>query len=457
MDQKSVALKRSLATISPVVKLPAQNRRLQPLEPGELDLAPVEVASRCRDWPGLVFFDSALPEAGALSVIAAHPVKIVAGRTDEDWERLRQAVAALQNSSENQWGIPHGFAAGWVEYDGAFCFGIYDRLLAFRHGSKQEGPGGTWYSLGDFHTGLSETPAGMEQASVAPALHFSPTLSRESFIQMVCRAQEYIAAGDIYQVNLSHRFVADWARYRLQGGTPFAFYRALRQCSPAPQAAFLALGGRQICSSSPEMFLAICGRKIRTRPIKGTRPRCCDRQADERSARELVTSAKEISELIMITDLERNDLGRVCEYGSVSVSDLLKLERYEQVFHLESTVEGRLRANVDAVTALRTCFPGGSITGAPKKRAMEIIAELEPVPRGLYTGAIGYFGFNGLSQFSIAIRTAIVEGDVAHFHAGAGIVADSVPEREWRETLEKALGILLASGQFLSKLDASLT
>jgi anthranilate/para-aminobenzoate synthase component I len=147
----------------------------------------------------------------------------------------------------------------------------------------------------------------------------------------------------------------------------------------------------------------------------------------------------------MITDLERNDLGAICEYGSVHVKELLKLESYEQVFHLVSTVEGRLRGEIDPISALRACFPGGSITGAPKKRAREIIAELEPEPRGIYTGAMGWFGFNGESQFNIAIRTVVVENGQAHFHVGAGIVADSVPEKEWQETLDKAAGILLAA------------
>jgi anthranilate/para-aminobenzoate synthase component I len=200
-----------------------------------------------------------------------------------------------------------------------------------------------------------------------------------------------------------------------------------------------------VLSSSPELFLKISGRTISTRPIKGTRPRRAGRRADEQSAQELVTSPKERAELVMITDLERNDLGQVCEFGSVTVSELLKLERFEQVFHLVSTVDGRLRPELDAVSALRACFPGGSITGAPKKRAMEIIAELERTPRGLYTGAIGYFGFNGESQFNIAIRTLVIENGQAHFHAGAGIVADSEPEKEWQETLDKAAGILLTA------------
>jgi anthranilate/para-aminobenzoate synthase component I len=192
------------------------------------------------------------------------------------------------------------------------------------------------------------------------------------------------------------------------------------------------------------------GRHILTRPIKGTRPRMESPAEDERQALELTTSPKEIAELVMITDLERNDLGHVCEFGSVTASQLLHLERYAQVFHLVSTVEGTLREEISQVEALATCFPGGSISGAPKKRALEIIRELESAPRGLFTGAIGYFGYNGESQFNIAIRTVAIHRDesgrgLAEFHVGAGITADSHPEREWEETLHKAAGILQAA------------
>jgi aminodeoxychorismate synthase component I len=273
-------------------------------------------------------------------------------------------------------------------------------------------------------------------------LDFAGECTRERYCAMVARAQEYIADGHIYQVNLAHRFAAPWQ------GDPFAFYEALRHYSPAPYAAFIDLGGRKILSTSPECFLDLSGRAIRTRPIKGTRPRRAEVEADERSAFELITSAKEVAELVMITDLERNDLGQVCDYGSVTVRELLALERFEQVFHLVSTVEGRLRSEIEHVEALRACFPGGSITGAPKKRAREIIAELESEPRGLYTGAIGWLGFNGESRFNIAIRTMVIEQDVAHFHVGAGIVADSIPAREWQETLDKAAGILLAAERY---------
>ena len=347
---------------------------------------------------------------------------------------LGREVAKRQCIDITSDGIPLGFAGGWADYDGAFCFAFYDRLLAFQHETSR------WVSVGGAHHEWAALLAAAGEAGVFSAPCFAPGMAREDFMARVERAQEYIAAGDIYQVNLSHRFAAPWS-----GGDPFAFYSQLRRCSPAPHAAFLSLNGRCVLSSSPELFLEINGRQIRTRPIKGTRPRRTDPGEDADNSRELMASPKERAELIMITDLERNDLGRVCEFGSVTASEVLKLERFAQVFHMVSTVEGRLRADVDHVAALRACFPGGSITGAPKKRAMEIIAELEPVPRGLYTGALGYFGFNGASQFNIAIRTVVIERGEAHFHVGAGIVADSQPAAEWQETLDKAAGILLAA------------
>ena len=397
------------------------------------DLSPVELAARCRHLPGLVFFDTALEggEAAQLSIIAADPREIVRGNSAADWSRLRARVAARQTDTAPDDGLPNGFAAGFVEYDGAFCFGFYDDALIFRHADQ------TWHEVGGMWSKIAraETPVAARETR----LDFAPEITCERYCAMVARAQEYIAAGDIYQVNLAHRFTAPWQ------GDPFAFYEALRHYSPAPHAAYLALGGRAILSASPEQFLQISGRAIRTRPIKGTRPRRAEPNADALSAYDLCTSPKEAAELVMITDLERNDLGAICEYGSVAVKELLKLESFEQVHHLVSTVEGRLRAEVDHVSALRACFPGGSITGAPKKRAREIIAELEPASRGLYTGALGWFGFNGESQFSIAIRTVVVESDRAHFHVGAGIVADSEPEKEWQETLDKAAGILLAA------------
>jgi para-aminobenzoate synthetase component 1 len=399
--------------------------------PIALDLSPVEVATRCRGLGGLVFFDSALETGGALSIVAAAPVEILRGYLERDFALLRAAVAARQTGTGVDDGLPRGFAAGWVEYDGAFCFGIYEHVLIFRHDDA------SWHEVGDLWSKARSSPDVI--LNTETRLDFTTAMSCAEYCRRVERAQEYIAAGHIYQVNLTHRFFAPWQ------DDAFAFYESLRNYSPAPCAAFLELEGRAVLSASPESFLKISGRAMRTRPIKGTRPRRADPHADEKSAYDLLTSPKEVAELIMITDLERNDFGRVCEYGSVTVRELLKLERYEQVFHLVSTVEGRLRPEVDHVTAFRACFPGGSITGAPKKRAREIITELEVEPRGLYTGALGWFGFNGESQFNIAIRTLVLENGLAHFHVGSGIVADSVPENEWQETLDKAAGILLAA------------
>lgn len=261
-------------------------------------------------------------------------------------------------------------------------------------------------------------------------------LSRDDFIARVGRAQDYIRRGHIYQVNLSHRLSA---ANELPG---WDLFERLSEISPAPFSAYLDCGDFQLASSSPELFLRLSGRHIITRPIKGTRPRSADPTRDAQYTYELQTSAKEMAELVMITDLLRNDLGRVCEYGSVQVPELVRLERYAHVQHLVSTVEGRLRNGVTHFAAFASCFPGGSVTGAPKIRAMEIIDELEPITRGPYTGALGYLGFNRESQLSIIIRTAIAKAGHAHFHVGAGIVADSQAEAEHDETIAKARGFL---------------
>jgi aminodeoxychorismate synthase component I len=268
--------------------------------------------------------------------------------------------------------------------------------------------------------------------------------SKNNFLAAVERAQRYICAGDIYQVNLSQRLTAKC------NFTGWELFEKLSAVSPAPFSAFLDCdgGGRhcrfEIASSSPEQFLRLSGSHIQTRPIKGTRPRAADPTRDAQLAYELQTSAKELAELVMITDLLRNDLGKVCEYGSVQVPELAKLEKFAQVQHLVSTVEGRLRNDVTHFAAFASCFPGGSITGAPKFRAMEIIDELEPVSRGTYCGAIGYLGFNRESQLNIAIRTAVCRDGAAHFNVGAGIVADSNPVAEYEETLAKARGFFAA-------------
>jgi aminodeoxychorismate synthase component I len=355
---------------------------------------------------------------------------------EPDYAALRELLASrrLPESTTPDLGFPGAGLYGTIEYEGDFVFGEYDEFLLYDHRS------GTWTGSGSLAAQRKSSSSGSPHD--LPKITFHDELDRETYCRLVERARDYIAAGDIYQVNLTHRFTASLPRNL----DLYALYQHLREISPAPFAAYTNLGGRTILSSSPEQFLRLSGHTIQTRPIKGTRPRFRDREQDEKSAYDLITSSKEIAELVMITDLERNDLGQVCEYGSVVATELLKLERYAQVFHLVSTIEGTLREEIDHLAALRACFPGGSITGAPKKRAREIITELESGPRGLYTGAIGCFGFNGESRFNIAIRTLVAENDELHFHVGAGIVADSVPVKEWEETLHKASGILQACG-----------
>jgi len=397
-------------------------------------LSPIEVAARLRHLPGLVFFDSAgnltAGHARAVSVIAARPVNVLKGSISSRSD-LAMLDAALENGPQfaGDRGFPLGGLCGWIDYEGEFVFGDYREMLV--HCQDDD----TWWETGALSSELREP----SQEDAPEISRFEAVTGRERFVDGVKRIKEWIAAGDIYQVNLSQRFEAE-----IGGGSLFDLYGTLREASPAPMAAWLSLEGREVLSSSPETFLKISGRGIETHPIKGTRPRFHDPDEDRRSAYELQTSAKEISELVMITDLLRNDLGQVCEFGSVAVSEMLRLETLAQVHHLVSTVVGTLRVGISAVDALGACFPGGSITGAPKKRAMEIIDELEQAPRGIYCGAIGWLGFNGESSFNIAIRTLIRQEGRLVYQVGAGIVADSDPEKEYEETLHKAAGIRLA-------------
>ena len=404
--------------------------------PVRLDgLTPVAVAGRLRHLPGLVFFDTAghQPSGGgrAVSVIGARPQQVLRGNLAdaEDQARLRAVVAGGPQVA-GEFGFPLGGLCGWVDYEGEFVFGEYREMLVHCHDD------GSWWEVGRLSECLEATPSAGEPPQIGSFAALSP---REEFLAGVRRIKEWIAAGDIYQVNLSQAYQAT-----VRGGSLFGLYEALRQASPAPMAAWLALAGRELLSSSPEAFLKVSGRGIETRPIKGTRPRFAAADEDRRSAFELQSSAKEIAELVMITDLLRNDLGQVCEFGSVAVTEMLRLESLAQVHHLVSTVTGTLRADVDGLGALAACFPGGSITGAPKLRAMEIIRELEKSPRGIYCGVLGYLGFNGESSFSIAIRTLVSDGKSLIYQVGAGIVADSDPLKEYEETQHKAAGIRLA-------------
>ncbi len=264
----------------------------------------------------------------------------------------------------------------------------------------------------------------------------------DAYRHAICHIRDYIASGDVYQVNFAHRFCAP-----LPAEAPSLFLR-LCQVHPAPFSAFINLGDFVVISASPERFLHFDPqtRFAHTRPIKGTRPRGATPEEDEAFARELLNSPKDRAEHVMIVDLERNDLGRVAEIGSVQVAEMAVLEGHPTVWHLVSTVQARIPTDRDVVDLLVAMFPGGSVTGAPKLRAMEIIDELEPVARHLYTGCIGYWSFTGHCDFNIAIRTAILRNGFAYFHAGGGIVADSDPDAEYAETLAKAQSLMRMLG-----------
>jgi anthranilate/para-aminobenzoate synthase component I len=387
-------------------------------------MTPAEMAERLAESDGFVWLDSAVTSPGAVSILTAQPREILKGSIHTDWPRVEAMLSECAAAGQA------GGLFGWVGFDGQFVLGVYPPALLYDHDQQ------LWFESG----GLSVPPAATSPTATC-SLPFTPLVSRTDYLSQVSRAKDYIVAGDIYQVNLAHPWRADWPK----GTSILPLYQRLRQISPAPHAACLNLAGTTVLSASPELFLKMSGRAITTRPIKGTRPRFPnDPVLDAESARELLACEKERAELLMITDLERNDLGQVCEFGSVQVPDLWQVESFAQVYHLVSTVTGTLKPGISHATAFRVCFPGGSISGAPKKRALEIISELEPHPRGLYTGAVGYFGFGGQSQWSIAIRTAVQRDDEITFHVGSGIVADSIPEREWEETLHKASGILSA-------------
>jgi anthranilate synthase component 1 len=271
-----------------------------------------------------------------------------------------------------------------------------------------------------------------------PKLKIHAGTTRTKFVSSVERCKEYIAAGDIFQVVLSQRL--DF----VPGVEPFDLYRALRQVNPSPYLYFLRMGETQILGSSPEMLVRVTGRKLEYRPIAGTHPRGRDEAEDLRLEQQMRNDEKERAEHVMLVDLGRNDLGRVSEYGSVKVKDLMHVERYSHVMHLVSALEGTLSKDLSALDAFAACFPAGTLSGAPKVRAMQIIEELEPVRRGIYGGSVLYADFAGNLDSCIGIRTLLMQGKHAYLQAGAGIVADSDPAREFEESMNKAQALLRA-------------
>ncbi len=386
-------------------------------------------------------------------------------RVDADPFRLVQAVLSLFRAVQPAADLPPfmGGAMGVFGYDLGRVLehlpalapddgllpdldvGLYDRVVATDHQRARTWVLSTVPSVGDSRAEWRDPEAIVQPhraaergAAASPSRRpcFRTETSRRTYLAAIAAAQEAIAAGEIYQVNLSQRLVADW------GQPVWPLYAALRRQTPVPYGAYLDLGDRQVLSASPERFVRLDGRQVQTRPIKGTRPRLGDPAADRAAGAALCASAKDRAENLMIVDLLRNDLGKVCRVGSIRVPDLFRLEAHPGVWHLVSTIEGELEDGLDALDLLRAVFPGGSVTGCPKLRAMEIIERLEPRRRGVYCGAIGYISFTGAMDASIAIRTLVHAGGSLALRVGGAITADSVPEDEYDETLAKARAAL---------------
>ncbi len=360
-----------------------------------------------------------------------------------------EAAGWFESSLDVLWGRPDEVS---LRDEGA-AFMLFDTILAFDHvkhriliiANARVGPDTDLemaYELATAKIHFLEQE--LDRALSEPAASVTATrsvvsnTSQEAFEEAVLRAKEHIAAGDIYQVVLSQRFETKVSE------DPFTVYRALRHVNPSPYMYFLRMGSLSIVGSSPEMLVRVEGRQVVTHPIAGTRPRGQDEEEDARLAEELRQSEKERAEHVMLVDLGRNDIGRVSRYGTVRVTQYMELERYSHVMHLVSKVEGQLREDQDRLDALAACFPAGTVSGAPKIRAMEIITELEPCRRGIYAGAIGYVDFAGNLDCCITIRTIVIRDGVAHVQAGAGIVADSDPAAEFNETRDKAAALLKA-------------
>jgi para-aminobenzoate synthetase component I len=444
-----------------------------------------EAVLRLLDLPRPVFLDNSLADERAVrySYLTADPFLVIRsrgrrvevtrphGRTvleGDPFEILRHLLSAYHVEP-----LPYlppfvGGAVGYFGYDLGWLLerlpeinspegslpemdiGFYDWALATDHLKGENWLMATGLPTGDRASArrrvaavrelLTSPPVEQKESGGRDILRLRSNFSREEYVRAVNRVKEYIAAGDVYQVNVSHRLEGE---YR---GHSWPLYERLRVASPVSHGAYLNLGEVTILSASPERFLRLNGDEVQTRPIKGTRPRSQTPEEDKALAEELLSSEKDRAENLMIVDLLRNDLGKVCRIGSVRVPELFGLEGYASVWHLVSTIRGELRPELDAVDLLKACFPGGSITGAPKIRAMEIIEELEPVRRGIYCGAIGYISFTGTIDTSIAIRTLVLKDQRIHLQVGGGVVADSDSEAEYEETISKGQALFSALG-----------
>jgi para-aminobenzoate synthetase component 1 len=413
-----------------------------------LNCTPFELASIFHERDQFAFLDSSRSpgEQGRNSMLAWRPADVF--RT-KDQDAFANLDAFLQSR-------PAAGAIGYFGYDlyrfleeyrqvravddlnlPDCCLSLYETILVFDHRARRWNVMATSGDLIDkllleIQQELAKVRRDPEPADAYRAGPPESNMTREEYTARVRKALDYIAQGDIYQVNVSQRF-----SHRFEGSA-FELFSTLREMSPSFYGAYLNCGDHVVISSSPELFLRREGSLIETRPIKGTRPRGRTKEEDADLERELLGSSKEAAELTMIVDLERNDLGRICEYGSVEVLDHRYVDRLPTLFHTVSTVRGKLREHITTVELLRATFPGGSISGCPKIRAIEIVDELELLRRHVYTGAIGFIGPNGDLNLNVAIRTMTVAGNRVYYHAGSGIVADSDPEHEYEETLNKA-------------------
>lgn len=431
------------------------------------------------DLPWAIWLDSG--GRGRYDILVAQPVAILVtqgaateicdakGRrisTDDPFDLLREQIGAPISSMPNipfcggalgYWG--YDLARRWLQLSGHndgteklpdMAMGIYDWAVLIDH-QEQEARLVSRLHAPETLGSLPEILARLKNIHAKQKNDFQingsirANLSRSEYDAAFEKIRDYLIAGDCYQVNLAQRFTADAC------GDALEAYLSMREITPAPYSAFLNLPQAQILSVSPERFLSVQNGNVETKPIKGTRQRGIDAQSDARLVEDLRTSEKDRSENLMIVDLLRNDLSKNCAPGSVEVQKLFEVESYANVHHLVSTITGKLAAGNDALSLLRDCFPGGSVTGAPKKRAMEIIEQLEPQRRGVYCGAIGYVGWDGNMDTNITIRTLIYSNGKIHCSVGGGIVADSNAAAEYQETLDKASGMLKMFGLYGGK------
>lgn len=433
-------------------------------------LTPISIYMKLQGSRKFIFESSLKHEkSGRYSFIGTNPVLELTGRNDQcelsfsgqviskkqkPIEALRELLPMIDEQSD----LPFcGGAVGFAGYDairqyekigktGAdelnlpdVHFMVYEEVVVFDHLEQKI------YLVGyPIISGQEKVRASLEkltndiqqidgcfQQSEAKLSHFTPSMKKEEYEDIVKKAKRYIEQGDIFQVVLSQRFTADFK------GDPFSFYRELRISNPSPYLYYLDYGSYSVAGASPESLVKVSGNKVLTNPIAGTRPRGKTDQEDVELEADLLADEKELAEHRMLLDLGRNDIGRVAHFGSVKIEKNMLVERFKHVMHIVSEVSGTLKEPYTAFDALIACLPAGTVSGAPKVRAMEIINELETLKRGLYSGAVGYFSVTGSMDFALAIRTVIIKGDKAYIQAGAGIVHDSIPEKEYEETIHK--------------------